>query len=949
MSQTRLVCLFVGIIVLGTVFFPSSARAVGVSPTTINFGSVTENTASTTTLVVTNNSRFGATLNSVLSSLPQFAISGPALPLYLPAHASASFQVAFRPNSVATLSGSVTIATSQKVTQTATVSVSGTGVAPALAQTYVLSLSTGGLGFGNQAVGTTGSLPFTVTNKGTGSVSISQVTAAGPGFGISGFSGAATLASGQSLQLAVNFTPTATGSVSGRVSMVSTATNSPATFPVSGTGTASTQTYLLSLSTGSLDFGNQAVGTTGSLPFIVTNKGTGSVSISQVTAAGPGFSVSGFSGAATLASGQSLSLAVKFAPTATGSVSGSVSVISTATNSPTTIPVSGTGTPSTQNYQLSFNPTAIAFGNQQVYSSSSLPFTLTNTGTGSVSISQVTITGAGFSISGFSGAATLAAGQSLPLTAKFAPNAAGSVTGSVSAVSTATNSPATIPVSGTAVKPMISVNPSSVAFGSVAMGVTNTQTITVLNPGSGTLNITQASLSPAGFNLSGLILPLSVAPGGSASFNIGFTPTSAGSLSGSLTLTNNATNPALSIPLSGSGVASALQLSANPTSLSFGSLTTGTSASQTVTLTNAGNSSVSISQVSASGAGFSVKGIALPLSLATGQSTTFSVTFSPASTGSLSGSVTLVSSATNSPMAISLSGTGVQSQISVIPSSVSFGNVTVGVTNSQTITIKNPGTATLSVTQASLSGTGITSSGLTLPLSVPPGGSSSFNLAFAPPSAAIYSGSITFISNTTNSPLVVPFSGTGTATTLQLSASPASLSYGSLSTGTSASQTVTLTNTGNSSVSISQVSESGVGFSVNGIALPLSLAVGQSTSFTATFTPASAGSLSGSVTVVSNATNSPLMIALSGTGATTVSHTVSLSWTPGAPTFSGFNVYRGTSSGGPYTRVDTSMVPSTSYIDVGVSSGKTYYYVATEVDTTGTESSYSSEVSAVIP
>jgi hypothetical protein len=196
---------------------------------------------------------------------------------------------------------------------------------------------------------------------------------------------------------------------------------------------------------------------------------------------------------------------------------------------------------------------------------------------------------------------------------------------------------------------------------------------------------------------------------------------------------------------------------------------------------------------------------------------------------------------------------------------------------------------------------------------------------------------------------VVPFSGTGIASILQLSASPASLSFGSQNTGTTATQSFTVTNTGNSSLSITQVSESGAGFSANGIALPLSLAVGQSTSFTVTFAPASAGSLSGSVTVVSNAANSPLVIALSGTGATAVSHTVSLSWTPSSSTYSGFNVYRGTSSGGPYTRVDTSMVSSTSYLDAGVSSGQAYYYVATEVDTTGTESGYSSEVSAVIP
>jgi hypothetical protein len=236
-----------------------------------------------------------------------------------------------------------------------------------------------------------------------------------------------------------------------------------------------------------------------------------------------------------------------------------------------------------------------------------------------------------------------------------------------------------------------------------------------------------------------------------------------------------------------------------------------------------------------------------------------------------------------------------------------------------------------------------------LPLSVPPGGSSSFNLAFAPASTTSYSGSITFISNTANSPLVVPCTGTGIAATLQLAASPASLSFGSLTTGTSATQTVTISNTGNSSISISQVTASGTGYKTSAISLPLSLAAGQSTSFGVTFTPASAGSLPGSVTIVSNATNSPLVIALSGTGATPVSHMVSLSWAPSSSTYSGFNIYRGATAGGPYTRVDTSMVPSTSYIDAGVTSGQTYYYVATQVDTTGMESGYSSEVSAVIP
>jgi hypothetical protein len=291
----------------------------------------------------------------------------------------------------------------------------------------------------------------------------------------------------------------------------------------------------------------------------------------------------------------------------------------------------------------------------------------------------------------------------------------------------------------------------------------------------------------------------------------------------------------------------------------------------------------------------------------------------------------------------------VQPQISVIPSSVSFGNVSVGVSNTQTITIRNPGTATLSVTQASLAGTGFTSSGLTLPLSVPPGGSSVFTVGFAPASASNFSGSVALISNTPNSPLVVPLSGTGISTTLQLSASPTSLSFGSLTTGTSATQSVTLSNSGNSNVSISQITESGAGFSTTGIALPLTLAAGQSTSFSVAFAPTATGSLAGSITVVSNAANSPLAIALSGTATAPVSYKVSLNWTPSASSYSGFNVYRGTTSGGPYTKVDTSLISTPSYTDAAVTQGQTYYYVATELDSTGMESGYSSEVSATIP
>ena len=67
------------------------------------------------------------------------------------------------------------------------------------------------------------------------------------------------------------------------------------------------------------------------------------------------------------------------------------------------------------------------------------------------------------------------------------------------------------------------------------------------------------------------------------------------------------------------------------------------------------------------------------------------------------------------------------------------------------------------------------------------------------------------------------------------------------------------------------------------------------------------------------------------TGVGTVAHYVSISWTASTSTVAGYNVYRATASGGPYTKVNSSLVGTTSYTDSTVSAGKTYYYVATAV------------------
>src|SRR2546426_685400 len=276
----------------------------------------------------------------------------------------------------------------------------------------------------------------------------------------------------------------------------------------------------------------------------------------------------------------------------------------------------------------------------------------------SLTIAQGSFTGAGFSISGLTFPLTLAAGQSSTLSVQFAPTATGSASGSVSLVSDAPNSPSTIALSGTGVQPQLSITPASVTFGNAVVGTTNTQTITLTNPGTANLTISQATVSGQSFTMTGLNIPLILGAGQTTSFNVAYVPSSAGSVTGSLSLVSDAPNSPTTLALSGTGVAATLQLTTSPTSLSFGNVTVG-SITQTVTLTNSGNSSVSISQVQVSGTGFSTSGLTSPLTLLGGQSTNFIVAFTPAGGGSVTGSVSVVSNAANSPAIINLSGVGV--------------------------------------------------------------------------------------------------------------------------------------------------------------------------------------------------------------------------------------------------------------------------------------------------
>ena len=80
-----------------------------------------------------------------------------------------------------------------------------------------------------------------------------------------------------------------------------------------------------------------------------------------------------------------------------------------------------------------------------------------------------------------------------------------------------------------------------------------------------------------------------------------------------------------------------------------------------------------------------------------------------------------------------------------------------------------------------------------------------------------------------------------------------------------------------------------------------------------------------------------------------LTHDVNLSWAPSSSAVSGYNVYRGAQSSGPFARINPSLETATVYTDSTVVSGQIYYYATTAVDSSGAESGYSNVAEAVVP
>jgi len=316
-------------------------------------------------------------------------------------------------------------------------------------------------------------------------------------------------------------------------------------------------------------------------------------------------------------------------------------------------------------------------------------------------------------------------------------------------------------------------------------------------------------------------------------------------------------------------------VSLSATNLAFGQENMGsTSAAQTVTLSNTGNAALSISSMALGGANSAdfAQTSNCGASVAAGASCTISVTFTPSAAGARSASLAITDNATGSPQTVSLSGTGLEPAVSLSPSTLTFAKQTTGTTSAgQGVTLKDTGNASLKISSIALSGAnpGDFAQTNNCGSSVAPGASCTISVTFTPTAAGSRSASLEISDNASASPQTVSLSGTGFAPVITLSLSTTSLAFGQENeTLTTAPQTVTLSNTGSATLNISSITVSGTDPNdfpeTNNCGA--SVAVGANCTISVSFAPTITGARTAQMLITDNASGSPQLVSLSGSG-----------------------------------------------------------------------------------
>jgi hypothetical protein len=541
----------------------STPASLTLLPGSVAFGpQAIATTSAAQQVTVSNPSNSPVTIGPETITGP-FAIQTNTCGSTLSANTGCTLAIVFTPTQTGPASGVLSVG---GPSGTETVALTGSGVNPATDTLTPLSLTF------PQTLAGSASAPQTVTLTNSGGAPLSgiQITTSGDFTAVSqcGY----TLNPQSSCSIAVQFTPHATGTETGAL----TVADALRIQTVALTGTAiAPPTDTLSAS--AISFPATVIGQPATAQTVtLTNSGDQPLTGLAIHTTGAGFSSATSCGAA-LAAHSACTITVGFTPAASGLQTGQLDVTDALRTQ--AVPLSGLGeTPAVDN----LSPLALNFGVQPMGSASAPQIvTLSNNGQAPLTGIRINATNPDFSFT-TTCAASLAPGAACVIPVTFSPHTTGPDDGAL--VVTDSQRSQQISLTGSGTLPNITLGPAALSFGSVGvMTTSNQQTVTLTNGSSATLTALQVSVSGpfTQSNACGTAL----APGASCMIQVAFSPMAAGPQQGALTVTS-ANAGTVTTALGGTGIAFTL-LPTSPTAMSVGS---GGSASYSLLLTPAAGS-----------------------------------------------------------------------------------------------------------------------------------------------------------------------------------------------------------------------------------------------------------------------------------------------------------------------------------------------------------------------
>lgn len=623
---------------------------------------------------------------------------------------------------------------------------------------------------------------------------------------------------GESCTLQTTFNPNTLGRINSRIFLELEDGTVLHAAALTGTGVQGTPSFDVS----TLTFLNAPLNTSSVKQVTVTNIGSGTLNVDNVTYSGdPSFKVLSTTCGGPLAVQANCTITVEVFPTVDQIRSGTVTLVSSSSSSPLTR-VQVFYQPELSNSQLEWVASSLDFGNVPVGTSAVRSVTIRSTGNAAATVSSYNLTGTGAGsfalVNSGNCLGTLQPGMQCSMDLRATPTQTGTLSAQLTTQASTASPVAPVSLQVNGIAGSIAATPAALTFTATEVGASATLTTTLSNTGSapvliGTVNV-PASL--AGVTVSGCS-GQTLAPAANCTLTVRFAPTSVATISGNLTVNHNGQPSSTSVAVAAqSVVAAAPAATLEPFVCTPTPTQTSTQVTCAATLRSTGTATVTVGALSHTGTLFTAPTSNCPASLAPGGNCVVTTRATPTTAGSFSTTVSVVTGAGNKSRVASITAAAASARLNTL----SHGVVRTGTSDVRTHMLSNTGafpvTVTMPATLANAStvitvgGTPATGTLCTNGQTLDVGQSCMVTTTCAPTAATAVNATLSAVTSAGTVTGAVSCQGelppaAGNALTF----TPNPIDLGGVSVGAPTSRIVTVRNTANTPVTISAMSLSG--------------------------------------------------------------------------------------------------------------------------------------------